>query len=231
MKKTMCGIIALALILTMLFTGGYHVEAASTPELSKKSITLVKGNAATLNILDVSSEEKESAEWGSTNSKVVSVTQKGRIKANMVGEATIVVTVSGTKLFCKVTVESLITNYTNKVVNLVNEERTEFGVGKLKTDATLTKAAQARARELAEGSYVEHSRPNGDSYLTVFSEYKIKYCGAMENLARGQETPVDVMKSWMGNSGNKASILNSDYTHIGVGYYDGYWVQLFIKKK
>lgn len=231
MKKIICGLTAFALILNLLFTGSYYVKAATAPELNKSSITLVKGNSTTLKILDASGEEKEEAEWESTNSKVVTVTQKGRVKANSLGEANIVVSLSGKKLVCKVVVESLITNYTNKVVSLVNDERAEKNLSKLKTDSALSKAAQARARELAEKNYLEHTRPDGVSYMKVFSEYSIKHCGASENLARGQETPNEVMKAWMSDSGKRASILTSEYTHIGVGYYNGYWVQLFIKKK
>ena len=38
----------------------------------------------------------------------------------------------------------------------------------------------------------------------------------------------------MNSEGHRANILNSNYTHIGVGHYEEngteYWVQLFIKK-
>ncbi len=40
------------------------------------------------------------------------------------------------------------------------------------------------------------------------------------------------MNAWMNSSGHRANILNSSYTHIGVGYVsDGhYWTQMFISK-
>ena len=59
-------------------------------------------------------------------------------------------------------------------------------------------------------------------------------CG--ENIAAGQATPEDVMKSWLSSSGHKANILSPEYTKMGLGYsnsgcgagkYSYYWAQEF----
>ena len=53
---------------------------------------------------------------------------------------------------------------------------------------------------------------------------------AGENIAYGQRTPAAVMDAWMNSSGHRANILNSSYTHIGVGYCErgNYWTQMFM---
>ena len=47
----------------------------------------------------------------------------------------------------------------------------------------------------------------------------------------GQTSPEKVMESWMNSSGHRANILSSDFTLIGVGFYESggeyYWVQNF----
>ena len=230
MKKIITWMISLMLILSVIFTGGNCVKAATTPELSKSNITLVKGNTGLLKIEDATADEKDAAEWESSNPKVATVTQKGRVKAKEIGEAKIMVSVAGKKLVCRVAVESLTTNYTEKVINLMNEERTAIGRVRLKQDEKLMKAAQTRAKELAEKPELDHERPNGKKYLSVLSEYSIKYYAVSENLVKEQKTPSSVMATCMDDSGKRANILTSEYTHVGVGYYDGYWVQLFIKK-
>ena len=52
-----------------------------------------------------------------------------------------------------------------------------------------------------------------------------------ENIAYGQNSPEDVMNSWMNSSGHRANILNAEFEEIGVGCYvkgsRKYWVQLF----
>ena len=230
MKKIITWMISLILILSVIFTGGDCVKAAKTPELSKSNITLVKGNTGLLKIEDATADEKDAAEWESSNPKVATVTQKGRVKAKEIGEAKIIVSVAGKKLVCRVAVESLTTNYTEKVINLMNEERTAIGRVRLKQDEKLMKAAQTRAKELAEKPELDHERPNGKKYLSVLSEYSIKYYAVSENLVKEQKTPSSVMATCMDDPGKRANILTSEYTHVGVGYYDGYWVQLFIKK-
>lgn len=230
MKKIITWMISLMLILSVIFTGGDCVKAATTPELSKSNITLVKGNTGLLKIEDATADEKDAAEWESSNPKVATVTQKGRVKAKEIGEAKIIVSVAGKKLVCRVAVESLTTNYTEKVINLMNEERTAIGRVRLKQDEKLMKAAQTRAKELAEKPELDHERPNGKNYLSVLSEYSIKYYAVSENLVKEQKTPSSVMATCMDDPGKRANILTSEYTHVGVGYYDGYWVQLFIKK-
>ena len=230
MKKIICGMMSCLIILSVIFVGNVNVKAASTPELNKSNITLVKGKTGIIKIQDATASEKNEAEWESSNPNVVSVTQTGRLKAKEIGEAKIIVSVADKKLVCKVTVESLTTNYTEKVVSLTNERRVQNGLNKLKQDERLMKAAQVRAKELAEKPELDHERPNGKNYLSVLSEYSIKYYAVSENLVKEQKTPSSVMATCMDDSGKRANILTSEYTHVGVGYYDGYWVQLFIKK-
>ena len=116
MKKIICGMMSCLIILSMIFVGNVNVKAASTPEHKKSKNTLVKGKTGIIKIQDATASEKNEAEWESSNPNVVSVTQTGRLKAKEIGEAKIIVSVAGKKLVCKVTVESLTTNYTEKVV-------------------------------------------------------------------------------------------------------------------
>jgi len=53
-------------------------------------------------------------------------------------------------------------------------------------------------------------------------------CG--ENIAYCGESVSEVMELWMDSPGYKANILSKNFTHLGVGYYNGYWVQQFIGK-
>jgi uncharacterized protein YkwD len=52
-----------------------------------------------------------------------------------------------------------------------------------------------------------------------------------ENIAKGQQTPVQVMDGWMNSPGHRASILNCDFKEIGIGFHDAsggpWWTQVF----
>lgn len=92
-------------------------------------------------------------------------------------------------------------------------------------------AAQVRAVE-CEQSF-SHTRPNGTSFSTALKEQGVSYRRAGENIAWGQRSPEEVVNAWMNSEGHRANIMNSNFTKIGVGYYQNangvkYWSQLFI---
>lgn len=64
----------------------------------------------------------------------------------------------------------------------------------------------------------------------MMDAFNISYRYAGENIAMGQKTAKEVVNEWMNSPGHKANILNAKYGLIGVGYYNGYWVQEFIGK-
>lgn len=46
---------------------------------------------------------------------------------------------------------------------------------------------------------------------------ELGFTNVCENIAYGQKTPEEVMKTWMNSSGHKRNILNSSMTDIGCG--------------
>lgn len=119
-------------------------------------------------------------------------------------------------------------SYQQQVLQLVNKERAKYGLNPLTmANENLSAAAQARAKEITQ--VFSHTRPNGSDCFTALREYGVSgYYTAGENIAAGQRTPAEVVDDWMHSSGHRANILNSNYTQLGVGYVNGYWVQLFI---
>lgn len=127
--------------------------------------------------------------------------------------------------------------YANEVLRLVNIERANVGVAPLVLDEALCNAANMRAIEMDCTGVFGHKRPNDHSCFEVYDICNVEWqsaCG--ENIAAGQATPEDVMKSWLGSAGHKANILSPEYTKMGLGYsnsgcgageYSYYWAQEF----
>ena len=127
-----------------------------------------------------------------------------------------------------------------EVVQYVNNERTAAGLKPVTESPVLDKLAAIRAGETV--SLFSHTRPDGRSCFTVFSDYNVTYRGAGENIAAGHDSAERVMYmnddaehiGWMYSPGHKANIMNGSYTKIGVAarYVEGstykyYWCQLF----
>lgn len=122
--------------------------------------------------------------------------------------------------------------FASQVAKLVNEERAKASLSPLTVHAGAADAAFTRAKEL-ETSF-SHTRPNEGSFNSALTEAGVRFTGAGENIAYGQNSPEKVMESWMNSSGHRANILSANYTSIGVGHYKNaagvdYWTQLFIQ--
>lgn len=125
-------------------------------------------------------------------------------------------------------------DYEQQVVELVNKERAAAGLPALKMNTKLAGVAEKKAEDLRDKNYFDHQSPTYGSPFDMMKQFGITYSTAGENIAKGQETPSEVMNGWMNSPGHRANILNADYTEIGVGYVTDsngttYWVQHFIR--
>lgn len=132
------------------------------------------------------------------------------------------------------TSETQIKPQMREVLDLVNQERSKYGLGKLTLSNELTHIAQMKATDMRDKNYFSHNSPTYGTPFEMLQRFGVKYTYAGENIAGGQKTSEQVMKDWMNSSGHRANILNKNYTQLGVGYVTGgqygtYWVQTFTR--
>ena len=115
--------------------------------------------------------------------------------------------------------------YAMTVVEETNVERSGRGLGALRVDAELMRAARVRAGEIVQK--FSHTRPDGSRWKTVSS------AAYAENIARGQKTADKAVAAWMTSEGHRRNILREGYRTTGVACVKSgnvyYWVQLFGK--
>jgi uncharacterized YkwD family protein len=124
-----------------------------------------------------------------------------------------------------------ISNFSVKVVELVNLERAKRGLAPLRLDGRLTEVAQEKAQEMVRNKYFSHTSPSYGSPFEMMQKFGIRYSAAGENIARGQTSPGEVMADWMQSSGHRSNILYPNFDTIGVGHSEDVWVQMFIKAR
>ena len=127
---------------------------------------------------------------------------------------------------------SSISEFEQQVVDLTNAERQKQGLAPLQIDKTLSKVARVKSQDMADNSYFSHQSPTYGSPFDMMQQFGVSYRAAGENIAKGQQSPEQVVNAWMNSEGHRANILNANFTHIGVGHVsDGnYWTQQFIGK-
>lgn len=127
------------------------------------------------------------------------------------------------------------TQFEQKVVELVNQERVQAGLKPLVHDGQLSQVAKLKSEDMRDKKYFSHTSPTYGSPFDMLKQQGVSYRTAGENIAAGQNSPEQVVQAWMNSPGHKANILNSQYNYIGVGYASGgsyghYWTQMFIGK-
>ena len=117
----------------------------------------------------------------------------------------------------------------------VNAARRAAGRPPLAADPHLDTVAQEHAQDMLSRAYYDHDTPEGLTprrrvEATGYLAHKVG-----ENIAEGQFSVDEVMSGWLGSSGHRRNLLDSDFTDLGVGLAVGrfedrlriLWVQEF----
>lgn len=103
-----------------------------------------------------------------------------------------------------------------KMLDLVNKERRERGLGTVTLDTQLRDVGRAHSRDMLARGYFAHVNPDGLDPFERMDRAGVDYLYAGENLAFAPT--VDIAHTGLMNSpGHKANILKPEYTKLGVG--------------
>jgi len=122
---------------------------------------------------------------------------------------------------------TIYSEYITKVIELTNTERSKYNLPPLKLSNSLCKSAQEHADDMYINNYFSHTSKDGRTMSDRIEKYSSSYGYKGENIAFGYDSPEAVVNGWLNSDGHRANILNKNYTDIGVGYSNGYWVQNF----
>lgn len=141
---------------------------------------------------------------------------------------------SGQKFYIS-QVEPQVKRAEKKIIELTNQARTANGLAPLSFNWELTRMARAKSQDMRDRSYVAHQSPTYGSPLEMMRTFQIPFRSAEENIAAGQTTAEEVVKSWLSSPENRRKILNPSLNEIGCGVAFGgdmkvYWTQEFILK-
>ena len=101
-------------------------------------------------------------------------------------------------------------------VDLINELRRSRGLAPLAVSAELTQAAQMQAANLARTGTLTHVGPDGSTPLDRVHRAGYRPRMAAENIAGGQSTAVDAVRSWRESESHLRNLLLPDATQMGI---------------
>ena len=215
-----------------------------TITLSKKSITLEVGSK--LNADDYLKSVNDNS------FDEVNVNIENKVNLNKAGEYEIIYTAvdssdNTTSEVLNVTIKdkpkpvvvkasSASTTYTAKpssndiygALNMINAHRAAAGLAPLQMGGSSELAATSiRAQEAS--TYVSHTRPDGRSYKTAFTDLGLYHSNVIEVLTYSGNSAADKVNWWMQSSAHRNILMSSNVTHIALGTAGGMWAGLVYK--
>lgn len=130
--------------------------------------------------------------------------------------------------------EGFSTELEEEMLILVNRDRREHGLKPLLMDEELRRIARAHSEDMALNDFCAHESSDGRTLFDRIYQGGVWASSFAENVAK--DTAVETAEEGLMNSpGHRENLLDSNYTHIGIGIFcatDGYIyvTQDFIRK-
>lgn len=107
-------------------------------------------------------------------------------------------------------------------LDLINSHRSAAGLHPLRmAGASEMAAASLRAAEASQ--YVSHTRLDGRSYKTAFTDRGLYHNNVIEVLTYSGSSAADKVNWWMNSSTHRNVLMRSNITHIAFGVSGGMW--------
>jgi uncharacterized protein YkwD len=111
---------------------------------------------------------------------------------------------------------------------VLNAQRADAGLGSLRLNKRLSKAARRHAEDMDRRNYFSHNTLGGGTFVDRIRQtgymHGARHWTVGENIAwgtRDQSAPSGVAEMWMSSPGHRANILNASFREIGIGMADG----------
>lgn len=119
-----------------------------------------------------------------------------------------------------------------KMLDLINVERSKVGAAPLKSDTKLMEVAKIKADDIVKNNYFLHTSPTYGSPFEMMKKFGITYKTAAENIA-GNSSVEAAHTALMKSEGHRTNILNPNFNFIGIGIstspvYGKVFAQMFI---
>lgn len=117
-----------------------------------------------------------------------------------------------------------------EIFDLTNVLRIRHGLKPLKWDEKTANVAYGHSKDMAINDDFSHTSKKYGSLADRLNTAKVVFQSAGENIAANYTDAPAVVEGWLNSKGHRDSLLNKDFTHLGVGVYQKYYTQNFIQK-
>jgi uncharacterized protein YkwD len=125
--------------------------------------------------------------------------------------------------------EKIETGVEKQILSITNMIRDRHGIPPVEWDEKTSQVAFLHSEDMKENNYFSHESPTEGTLVDRLGEFDIKYEMAGENIAAQYVDGIAASEGWLNSKGHRDTMLNKDFTHLGIGVDDLYYTQNFIK--
>jgi len=115
-----------------------------------------------------------------------------------------------------------------QVFELTNIIRIKFNKSPLEWDEQTSEVAFGHSKDMLEKQYFSHESKDGRTLSDRLQEKEVMFMQAGENIAANYTDGIAAVEGWMNSEGHRNTLLNEEYTHLGVGIHNKYYTQNFL---
>lgn len=117
-----------------------------------------------------------------------------------------------------------------QIYDITNIMRFRHQLNPLEWDDQTAVAAYGHSKDMYDSNTFSHTSKEFGELSDRLESANVTYQIAGENIAANYIDAPAVMEGWLNSKGHRESLLNADFTHIGVGVFHKHYTQNFIQK-
>lgn len=115
-----------------------------------------------------------------------------------------------------------------QILDLTNIFRKRHDIPPVVWDEMTSEVAFMHSNDMKVNEYFSHESPTKGSLADRLKAEDVAYQMAGENIASQYIDGIAVMEGWLNSKGHRETLLNPDFTRLGVGVNEVYYTQNFI---
>lgn len=117
-----------------------------------------------------------------------------------------------------------------QIIDITNVMRERYNVNELSLDEKTQEVAYNHSVDMYESEAFSHTSDGYGELSDRLKAGEVAYLSAGENIAANYVDAPSVMEGWLNSSAHRETLLNEQFTHIGVGVHKKHFTQNFIEK-
>ncbi|WP_312857295.1 CAP domain-containing protein [Neobacillus endophyticus] len=117
-----------------------------------------------------------------------------------------------------------------EIFDMTNAFRIRNKLKPLIWDELTAETAYEHSKDMKDNNDFSHTSKKFGSLTDRLNKAKVVYQAAGENIAANYTDGPAALEGWINSKSHRDTILNKEFTHLGVGVYQKYYTQNFIEK-